>query len=779
MAEDIVKVIKVDAGGAVSALGEIKEATEKSTYSFKTLGEARKYINELQSSLFDLDAESNEYKSTCDEINKVQTKMKEIMSSSSSTVTAAAGSYNALSKEMSELKKQWKMTADESERNEIGGKIKVINEELKSMDTSIGNFQRNVGNYQSAFSSGISEMTDKIEKMNNPLLMAKEGVLSLGKALKSLLLNPVGAAIMVVVGAVKALKEGFESSETATNAWRKGMAALEPVTNAISRVFSSLANIVGDFAGKYIPKASNAAAKFLNTIGIMSDENYDKFKREMDMSVALTEREQQLTERRREYAIKESEELTKISELKSKAAQKDIFTDDQRLAFLTEAIKRQKTLGEEKKKIAEEEYKIAVDRSKLTDNDKKTNDNLAKLKSEYIKVEAETNNSTKELITQRAEIIKSGNARVKNEIDKQLAEERKQAEESEKIKEKELEKIKEIKERTALDGMSSSGREITILKKKYDDELDLLTRYGEDTGKLTEIYQKKIKEIKENEALGDDDVKLRNLDEELSFQSKLADLTYNTEFDKKQKILALEKDTLLEKKRILEEELDNYDISVEKKEEIKNKLEEINNQILENERNTTENELLEIQRKVDGYASYAQSIAGILGQVTDLWQESIQERVKEGKISQKQAEEEFEQSKKVQIGLALISGLSGVAMALSCLFTTKTGPWDLILAATQAASIAVSTAVQISKIKQTKLGSSSSSNSGSATPTSAATAYSPNYSTNITGQSQETSLANAITDNQGKISEMKVYVLEDDINRVGKKVTVRDNEATF
>ena len=92
------------------------------------------------------------------------------------------------------------------------------------------------------------------------------------------------------------------------------------------------------------------------------------------------------------------------------------------------------------------------------------------------------------------------------------------------------------------------------------------------------------------------------------------------------------------------------------------------------------------------------------------------------------------------------------------------------------------TMAQVSKIKQTKFDSGSngssltSVNNSTSTPTNAATAYVPTYSTNVTGQSETTDLANAVKEGQ---TDMRVYVVESDIAQSAKRVEVREEESTF
>ena len=91
--------------------------------------------------------------------------------------------------------------------------------------------------------------------------------------------------------------------------------------------------------------------------------------------------------------------------------------------------------------------------------------------------------------------------------------------------------------------------------------------------------------------------------------------------------------------------------------------------------------------------------------------------------------------------------------------------------------------IQIAKIKQQKLnssGSSASVSSSSATPSNQTTSYTPQYTQNITGQSEVENLENAVAKGtKTGTQDIRVYVVEDDIRQAGNKVDVRDNEATF
>lgn len=138
--EDIVKVVKIETDEAQISMGDL-----------------RKEISILRDKLLNLDTASEEYKKTCEDINAIQGIITQTMNANKQTVTALEGSYNALSAEMSRLKKEWKATNDEATRDELGKQIAEINSQLKQMDGSIGVFNRNVGDYENAIGNAINK----------------------------------------------------------------------------------------------------------------------------------------------------------------------------------------------------------------------------------------------------------------------------------------------------------------------------------------------------------------------------------------------------------------------------------------------------------------------------------------------------------------------------------------------------------------------------------------------------------------------------------------------
>lgn len=843
MADEIKKVISVDVSGALDSIDDLRDEVVSAGYSFKSLGDAKKYIDRLRASLIDLDETSEEYAERVDEIDKVQDKLNKAMKATGDKAKDAEGSYNALSKQMSELKKAFKATNDEAERQTLAKQINGINDQLKEMDASIGNYQRNVGNYEAAFTKGLAGIASQVQALGNPLAIAKNGVNALGKAMKALIANPIGAIIMAIVVAVKALKKGFEQSETASNSLKRAFSALQPVMNAISNVFTGFAKIVGSIAEKAIPalvnglqKASDWMMSLLNKLGIVSDEKLESFRKSIEaqkeavqVTQDLTNREIALTERKRKFQVDEAKAEMEVAELKSKASDKEKYSAKEREKFLNDAIAKERAINNEKLALVQEEYDIMKKRSELTDNDAATNDALAEAEARLYNTKREYYAKEKELIAQK---VAAG-----QELS---AAEKKNAEEAKKLKDEELKKIEEIQNRAELSLLSNKDRELKILEDKYNKEKELLEKYGDDTINLTKEYEAKKQEIINSNGLdkakeineraiqslmngtdrqldvlkkryeeekklleengintvnltkeyerqiaeakaGAGEGKINEINDNSSLERDIADKTIQNEFDKKEKLLQIERERLEGTKAIYEELYALDGLSEEKKQEYADKIKEIDAGLVENSYNTKEVQKEQAQDLVNTYSQVAQGIGDLMGTISDIWQDSIKERVKNGKITEEQGKKEFEQSKKLQIASAIINGLAGVAMAVSTAMSLGpiAGP---IMAAINSAMVITTTAMQIAKIKSTTFDSGGSSSVGgdvasaAATPTPAAVEYRPKYSTNVTGESETVNLANAVNEGQ---RDQRVYVVESDINEAGKRVQVRESESTF
>lgn len=245
--KEIVSVLKIDTGQSENTIKALKAE-----------------IAQLKKSLETAEIGSEEFAQASRDLAAAQANLKTVMADGKRTADAVEGSYNHMVATMAELKKQWRATADEAKRNEIGKQIDEINTKLKDMDASIGNHQRNVGNYKGDIIEAFDEMGgevktygerwsemqksteqtrakfESVQKMASGLasgFAALQGVTALlgseNENLQKVLVKVQAAmAIAQGVGGLKDLIEGYTQAKTAFQGATMGLQAMETQTVA-------------------------------------------------------------------------------------------------------------------------------------------------------------------------------------------------------------------------------------------------------------------------------------------------------------------------------------------------------------------------------------------------------------------------------------------------------------------------------------------------------------------------------------------------------------------
>ena len=313
------------------------------------------------------------------------------------------------------------------------------------------------------------------------------------------------------------------------------------------------------------------------------------------------------------------------------------------------------------------------------------------------------------------------------------------------------------------------------LESYYNELLGLYSKtYGEESLEYKKILTEKLTSLRDfitNEEQAIIDANNKKLEEERKRAEEELKIAEQREKDK-QKLI---------------ESLDGYGLTgVEKYQkeldDLRLKYEEEYNLLAGN----LEAQALLQQKYADDVAAIHQKVAEDSNAALDEQYAKVQDRI--GKANQlasfatsmldsfadaqdKTTKEGFEKSKKMQVASATIQMLQGIATAISGAFTTKTGPWDIILAAAQAASIAVAGGIQINKIKQQKF-------DGGSTSISAPTVNMPTAA-DIANSSLNTREIISDSEAQSNLEATKVYVTESDIASTTKKVQTVESENTL
>lgn len=250
---DNVSIIRIDTGEAVKSVNDLKEN-----------------IKILKSDLGNLEIGTQKYQDTLEELNVNQKALKDAMHATTASMEDVAASakginvvfdennklinqqnqsYNSLVHTMADLKTEWRATADEARRAELGEQIDQINNRLKEMDASVGNFQRNVGNYESGVVGLVAKFDAwgaTLKSLPPTLGTVKESVGKVGETMqlvgKQPILGIIGLLAPILIKIVGALRE----NETAMNAVKKLMDAMQPVTDFMAGILEIIAQGLSD-----------------------------------------------------------------------------------------------------------------------------------------------------------------------------------------------------------------------------------------------------------------------------------------------------------------------------------------------------------------------------------------------------------------------------------------------------------------------------------------------------------------------------------------------------
>lgn len=185
------------------------------------------------------------------------------------------------------------------------------------------------------------------------------------------------------------------------------------------------------------------------------------------------------------------------------------------------------------------------------------------------------------------------------------------------------------------------------------------------------------------------------------------------------------------------------------------------------------------QKRVDAWKEWTDmakdavgAIADLIGGLADYYEADVEARVKAGKITEAQADREYENIKRMKIAEVLINTLAGSIGAYLQAVSTYPPPAGEIIGAISAAAVAAAGAAQIKKIKSSSRSGSSSSSALGAQATPTQTPYQPQYVENPTGANETHNLRNALM-------EQPIYVRVTDIDNAQRGRKTRVQEASF
>lgn len=753
----------------------------------KTLKDLRTELKALKQQLEQMVIGSDEYNNTLQEITQRQ---KELASVTKSSVSSMEGSYNALVKQLAELRTAWKMTGDEAERNQIGEQMSEINSKLKELDASVGNYQRNVGNYGSAL-DGLGEKLNETGFNFDSAIDRSNHWIERGESLEKTSIAMVASFAMIN----QALSLMGDESEEAREILEKLQivmamtAGLKQIAEGARGFLQLTKNInlskvaLGGFKTALIGTGIGA---LVVAVGMLA-ANWEKVAKFIGLS----------TTNQNKFNEKQFSGEERVFGLDYRIAEAEGKTEE-------ELIKIRRQYYKKMLEMAEREYK------RLANADKEQKDKLIEIEKKYLEELQKLNDDANVLEIKRrrerqAKALEDANA---------FAEKRKSALEEAESLEPEL---------TGLDAINAQYKKDLDKYKGYRDK-KLLTQseYNQVEKRLQERYNEELANLQLQQA----DEALVKLEEEQQgrlamvdrlnmeyslkatqamdeYNSKMTDLNIAGENSEMRELTETFIQSQIDALIKLKEAISVYgDEAKDAIAQIDSEISNLENQKKDNEAGENDDRLNNVLELGDILISTADAVGSAwsnvfssindgIASVGDSINKGEKGWTKYGKVASAglgvaanmlgtladmqdtQTEEGFEKNKKLQIASATMAMLTGIVNTWMSVMSKENSwmtIWGQVAAGASISAMMLATGLaQINQIKSTTFEGGGSG--ASATPSmTAVQAIAPAMDPvqNVQGASVES-----------EVKDQRVYVLESDITSTVNKVHVTQDEAVF
>lgn len=443
------------------------------------------------------------------------------------------GSVDRLKAQLSNLTRQYDELG-EAERQAAEGKeleesIKSVQEQLKGAENATGRFYRQVGSYEQAIQSAVvsgNGFAGSLLNMANGTGGVVGGLRAMTTAAMKFIATPIGIVLSTIVVVFKAFQAGIKSSEENTAKFNKILAPLKVILDALLNIIQKVVGGILDFVSVSMQAIGKVGGIMASLFGL--EDAYQKANDKIKEGIELEKRKLQLSKDTRHAAEDSKKTELEISDLRSKVAQKDKYTHEQRIGFLDEAIKKETVIAEKKAELAKENLAIMEAEAARAGNTAEVEEKLSQARIAVTQATIDLNNKTKEMNAQRVEAINAMKAEEKAARDAEKTKKKEAADRAKEAKEKELEAIRAAEDAILALLKESTGKQRQIINLNYDRQIEDLKKKLASEQNLTEIAKEKINE------------QINALDQQrLQDLQKVSDEELIKEADKQAKIIEL------------------------------------------------------------------------------------------------------------------------------------------------------------------------------------------------------------------------------------------------
>lgn len=234
----------------------------------KNIADLKENVKQYKKQLDELTIGTEEYTETLGLLQESQAALKNAMHASSlegetqeermqqlsKQAKGLGTSYNALVKQMADLKEEFRSTEDAARRADLGAEINKINQQLKDMDAMKGDFGRNVGDY---FNQVTAPLEKTLQNLPSGLNALKGPLDDTTKSLKLMGQSPILGIAGLLAPIIIKITESLKDNKSVTESLKKVLDAMKPaldlVQQALAKVGEWVVQII-DWVTPFMPK---------------------------------------------------------------------------------------------------------------------------------------------------------------------------------------------------------------------------------------------------------------------------------------------------------------------------------------------------------------------------------------------------------------------------------------------------------------------------------------------------------------------------------------------
>lgn len=671
-----------------------------------------------------------------------------------------------------------------------------------------------------AMNQAIQNLGSSVPALTSAFQLYKTTQQQVNVACQAFAANPVGATIQLISLALNVIntiidkfKERIDQSDEATQRWNKAIAVLDPVLKGFNTVLGWVVDKFIDFvefnlkAVEAVMKFGNAVAKALGMKDAAVDKSIAKAKQMADLDAQIHKDERKRIEERAKSEAKQGKLREQIATAEGEAKKKmlkdladeiklqtdaEIALNKKRIALLEYKQSLGPTSTAEKQALAE--LRAETDRligeqgrqlAKINKQIKSTNTEQARQYKTTVDTKKKLEeDAQKQILETQKKYAKLRNAEL-SKIDKKYSSTEKQIK-AERDRIDQLAKLNGVAESTILENKKIRLQQDTQLEQEHYEKSKTALEESINSGKLSledmSKFKQELSDLETEHAINNYKLETEAMVTELEIRNQRAREIADTEATRKaEEIEAREQEYAAweEKVNLAQDSInatfsliqDNFDNLSQPEKLIIRAFEDLSNVWINMPKDASK-----VQKAMAVVGTAMQSATAVVNSYMAAKQQQIKQDLEAGKITEEEAKEEFEKTKKIQIAMATINMLQGIATAIAT--AMQLGPiLGPIIGPINAAAVALAGALQIKNIKATTLDSGGSTGESPSIPSFAANAT----ASPLLNEDFDMAQMNQTTTTQGDsaTADQRVYIVEQDIQDSNRRVEIRETATTF